>query len=237
MKQNLSFLILLLMAAAFGQTPTPTPDGVTAAPAAAPPASDLHSVLARMDQGAKTFKSAQADFKWEQYTAVVKDTDEQTGRIFSRRKDGGQEIAIRVLTPTPKQVVVKRDKAIIYEPRINQTTERAIGNSADAKSVMNMAFAFGVKGQDLLSDYDVKLAGWETLDNIQTAKLELVARTESVRRLFSKVILWIDPDRDVAIQQQRFESSGDYQLAHYSNIKLNEKISDDFFTIKKGGSD
>lgn len=223
---------------AFVQTPTPAPNAAPAAPGAAPtaPASDLHSVLARMDQGAKTFKSAQADFKWEQYTAVVKDTDEQTGRIFSRRKDGGQEVAIRVLMPHPKQVLIKRDKAIMYDPRINQTTEREIGNSADAKSVMNMAFAFGVKGQDLLSDYDVKLAGWETLDNIKTAKLELVARTESVRRLFSKVILWIDPDRDVAIQQQRFESSGDYQLAHYSNIKLNEKISDDFFAIKKGGS-
>ncbi len=232
--------LLIATGLGFNQFPTPTPapsptaQATPEAPAAAA-ASDLNAALVRMDEAATHFKSAQADFKWEQYTKVVNDFDIQTGRIYSRRKGGSPEIAIDVLTPHPKQVVIKHNKAVMYDPRINQTTERDIGNNADAQSVMNLAFAFGVRGEDLLRDYDVTWAGWERVDGIKTAKLELVARKESVRRFFSKAILWIDLERDVAIQQQRFESSGDYQLAHYTNIRLDEKISDKVFTIRKSG--
>jgi hypothetical protein len=98
---------------------------------------------------------------------------------------------------------------------------------------MMNAFAFGVKGQDLLTDYEVTFTGWEKVDSIQTARLELVARKENVRKFFTKVVLWVDLDRDVAIQQQRFESSGDYQLAHYSKVVLDDKIPEDVFVIKK----
>jgi outer membrane lipoprotein-sorting protein len=223
-------VISILAAVGLGQQPAASP--------AAPPA-DLTTVLARMDEGAKLFKAAQADMKLETYTAVVKDTDEQTGKIFSRRtKNGSQEVAIQILQPHPKQVLIKGAKATIYDPRIKQTTERSIGDKANAESVTNMASAFGIKGQDLLRDYEVKLMGWETVDGVKTAKLELVPRNEKVRQnLFGRVILWIDLQRDVALQQQRFDaSSGDYQLAHYTNIKLTDKISDDLFAIKKNGN-
>ncbi len=242
MRQNPFVLIFLLIVTGWGLSQTPTPAPIpsatvqaTPAPTAAPSVADLKAALARMDEAARHFKSAQAEFRWEQYTKVVNDTDVQTGRIYSRRKDSSPEVAIEVLMPHPKQVVIKHNKAVMYDPRIKQRTERDIGNNADAQSVMNLAFAFGVRGQDLLRDYDVTWAGWEHVDGIKTAKLELVARKESVRRFFSKAILWIDLDRDVAIQQQRFESSGDYQLAHYTNIRLDEKIPDDVFTIKKSG--
>jgi outer membrane lipoprotein-sorting protein len=227
-KRFLTIFLLILAAAGFGQQPSPAPS--------ATPIPDLNIVLAQMDEGGKRFKSAQADFKWETYTAVTTSTDEQTGQIFSRRKNGSQELAIRILTPHPRQALIKGDKAIMYDPRIKQTTERKIGDKADAESVMNMASAFGIKGQDLRGDYDVKLIGWETVDGIKTAKLELVPRKENVKRLVSKVILWIDLKRDVAVQQQRFDHE-DYQLAHYTNIKLDGKIPDDVFSIKKGGGE
>jgi outer membrane lipoprotein-sorting protein len=220
--------LLILAAVAFGQQPSPVPS--------ATPTPDLNIVLAQMDEAGKNFKSAQADFKWETYTAVTKDTDESTGQIFSRRKNGSQELSIRIVTPHPKQALIIGDKAIIYDPRIKQTTERKIGDKADAASVMNLASAFGVKGQDLLGDYEVKLIGWEKVDGINTAKLELVPRKENVKRLVSKVILWIDLKRDVAVQQQSFDHE-DYKLAHYTNIKLDGKIPDDVFSINKGGGE
>jgi outer membrane lipoprotein-sorting protein len=193
-------------------------------------ASDLKCVLAKMDKAGKGFKSAHADFRWEQYTAVVKDTDVQTGQIFLRRKNGNQEVAIRVLSPHEKRVLIRNNQATMYDPKTKQTTERKI-DSSDAQSGMN-AFAFGVKGQDLLKDYEVTLTGWETIDKVQTARLELVARKEKMRSLFSKLILWVDLERDIAIQQKRLEESGDFQLAHYTNIVLDEKIPDDVFSTK-----
>ena len=46
------------------------------------------------------------------------------------------------------------------------------------------------------------------------------------------MVLWVDPARGVSLRQQAFESSGDYRLAHYVNIRLNEKIPDDVFQLK-----
>jgi outer membrane lipoprotein-sorting protein len=230
----MSLLVFLLMAAnGFGQTATP-----------APSPADLKTVLAQMDEGTKRFKSGQADLKSDTYTALVKDTEVKTGKIFSRHKNSHQEVAIRILQPHPLQVLIQNGKAIIYDPKIKEVTERSIGDKANAESITNMASPFGINGQDLLRDNEVKLIGWETVDGIRTAKLELVPRNESVKqKLFSKVILWIDVQRDVALQQQRFapdpgtaETDRDYQLAHYTNIVLNGRISDDVFTIKKGGS-
>jgi outer membrane lipoprotein-sorting protein len=47
--------------------------------------------------------------------------------------------------------------------------------------------------------------------------------------------LWIDPDRDVLLKQQFFELSGDYRVAHYTNMKLNQKIQDEVFHLKTNG--
>jgi outer membrane lipoprotein-sorting protein len=48
--------------------------------------------------------------------------------------------------------------------------------------------------------------------------------------------LWIDPERDVLLKQQFFERSGDYRLAHYSNMKLNQKVSEEVFHLKTNGN-
>lgn len=224
MKQSLSLLTFLLIGAALGFSQGATPG----------PASDLKTVLAQMDAAGKDFKSAQADIELVQYTKVVDDSDVQTGQIFFRRKGSDVEVALRVIKPHAKQAVIKDGKVIFYDPKINQTTERDITNNrTEVESLMNLGF--GGRGQDLLKDYDVKLDDWEMVDNIKTAKLELVPKGEHLKRFFSRVILWIDPERDVPVKQQRFQSSGDYQLTHYTNIKFG-KISDEVFRLKKTGS-
>ena len=47
------------------------------------------------------------------------------------------------------------------------------------------------------------------------------------------IVLWIDPARGISVQQQFFFGpSGDYRLAKYSGIKVNEKIPDAVFKLK-----
>jgi outer membrane lipoprotein-sorting protein len=53
-----------------------------------------------------------------------------------------------------------------------------------------------------------------------------------VRNNFKQIVLWIDLDRGVSVQQQLFDLQGDYRLAKYFSIKLNEKIGDDVFKLK-----
>ena len=87
----------------------------------------------------------------------------------------------------------------------------------------------------MLKLYDVKSLGQETVLGVNTAKLELVPKSAKVRNTFARIILWIDPTRGVSVQQQFFEPSGDYRLAKYSDIQLNQKISDSVFKLKTTG--
>jgi len=60
----------------------------------------------------------------------------------------------------------------------------------------------------------------------------LVPRSAKGRGIFDRVLLWIDPARGVSLKQQFFEPSGDHRIARYTNIKLNQKLSDEIFKLK-----
>jgi outer membrane lipoprotein-sorting protein len=201
---------------------------------------ELDEVLTRMDKAAQNFKTVQADFEWDQFTEVVNTTDVQKGQLFLQRHGNDIEAGVMVTDPPgkqvafSKQVVFKDGKVRMYEPNIDQITERAVGaNKADVESFLRLGF--GERGHDLLKSYQVKLDGWETIDGVKTARLELEGNASSnIRNMFSRIIWWIDPDRDVSLRQQLFQPSPskDYRLAHYSNIKLNARSSQDFFKIR-----
>jgi outer membrane lipoprotein-sorting protein len=91
---------------------------------------------------------------------------------------------------------------------------------------------FGGSGHDLLKSFDVKYLGTEKVGEFNSAKLDLTPKSQKVRNTFAHIVLWIDPARGVSLQQQLFEPSGDYRLAKYSTIELNQKISDSVFKIK-----
>jgi outer membrane lipoprotein-sorting protein len=233
MTRNLRRWILFSLVPVFGlgQTPSATPSAAVSEP-------DLKAVLARMDEAAKNFKSAQADVELEQYTALVEETSRQSGEIYFRRhakdKDHGMDVALQISKPHPKQVVINGDTLAYYDPKTGQKTERNISNNrADVESVMNLGF--GGRGQELLKDFDVKLIGWETVDGVHTAKLELAPKSDRLKQFFTRMLLWIDPARDVPLKQQRFQSSGDYDITRYSNIRVPGNIRDEVFRLKKAG--
>jgi len=207
----------------------------TAAATPAAASGDLATVLAKMNQSSSKFKSAEGDFEFQSYQKLTDDTDTQKGRIYFRRTKGGVDAAFDIGGPAPKQVVYKDGKLQIFEKKINQVTERQVGkNKSDVEAFLSLGF--GASGNELQRDYGVKMDGWETVDGVKTAKLDLTPKKEKVQQTYNKIILWIDPERDVLLKQQFFEHSGDYRLAHYTNMKLNEKIPDDVFHLKTNGN-
>jgi outer membrane lipoprotein-sorting protein len=195
---------------------------------------DLGAILAKMNQSAAGFKTAQGDFQFVTYQKLVDEKDTQNGHIFFRRTPKGVDAAFEITGDAPKQVVYKNGKLQVYEQKINQITEREVGkNKADVDAFLSLGF--GARGDDLQRDYDVKFIGWETLDGLKTAKLDLTPKNEKMRQTYNKILLWIDPEKDTLVQQQFFESSGDYRIAHYTNMKLNARISDSSFRLKTTG--
>jgi outer membrane lipoprotein-sorting protein len=63
--------------------------------------------------------------------------------------------------------------------------------------------------------------------------LLLTPKDEQVLKMFSQIILWIDTSRGISVQQKFIQpKSGDYRLAKYSDIRINQKLPDDTFKIK-----
>jgi outer membrane lipoprotein-sorting protein len=196
----------------------------------------LDKVLTHMDQQAANFKNAQASFVWDQYTKVVDDHDLQEGNIFFRRLPKGDVQMAAEINKANGQAIAKvvlfTDGMVkLYEPRIDRVTEYDAGkNKAAFESFLVLGFGGG--GHDLLKSFDVKYLGTEHVQGVEAAKLDLTPKSAKVRAMFNSIILWIDPARGVSVQQQFFDPDGNYRLAKYNNIRVNEKINDDVFKLK-----
>src|SRR5512133_1603592 len=218
--------LLLLLGSMTAQTSTTK---TTAPQANAKPGSgNLEGILSDMDKAAAGFKGAQADFVWDQFSKVVNDHDFQKGVIYYRVAGKEVQMAADIKEPAKKYVLFTGGKVDVYQPDIEQVTEYSAGkNKSDFESFL--VLGFGGRGHDLQKSFDVTYAGEETVDGVKAAKLSLTPKTQKVKNMFSHILLWIDPTRGISVQQEFMEPSGDYRLAKYSNIKINQKIGDDLF--------
>ena len=217
-------------AALWAQAPAPSPQAHSDAKA------ELQRVIGQIDRTATNFRTAQANFVWQQYTKVVDETDIQKGTVYFRRSGNQVEMAADINDPQPpKYVLFSGSKVQIYQPKIDQVTEYNTGKDRAAVESF-LVLGFGGSGQDMLKSYDVTYLGTEKVENIDTAKLDLVPKSEKARNIFNHIWLWIDLARGVSIRQQLFQPDGDYRLANYAEIQLNQRIPDSAFKLKTTGS-
>ena len=200
---------------------------------AKPQSSDeLQRVLKQMDQTAANFKTTQAAFVWDQYQKVVDEHDLQKGMVYFRRSGDEVQMAADISDPVPPKYVLFTDSKVeVYQPKIDQVTRYSTGKDRSAFESF-LVLGFGGSGRDMMKSFDVKYIGTEKVDGVDTAKLELIPKSQKVRGNFDRIWLWIDPARGVSVQQQLFAPSGDYRLAKYSDIQLNQKIPDNAFKLK-----
>lgn len=195
----------------------------------------LDKILAQMDGAAAKFRSAEANFQWDQFERVVSSTDTQTGVIYFLRSDRGTQMAADILTydgQAAKKTVVFRDGVLdFYQPQIDQMTVIHAGDKKD-QFESYLALGFGASGSDLKKSWDITYQGMEVIDGVQTAKLDLVSKVAADRNTISHLTIWVDPTRAISLKQIMFEPSGDSRTAYYRNIQYNKKISSSVFKIK-----
>lgn len=181
---------------------------------------DLQKVLSQMDAASVRFKSAQADFSADSYTAVVDSHSVQKGTIAFRRNGGAVEMMMHVKTeddqPSVKDVLYKNGELDYYQPAVKQETILKGGSNYDRY----FSLGFGGSGQALERDWNIKYEGTEPVDGTVTAKLDLTPKTPSDQ--FTHITIWVDAKQGVSLKQEVFQSSGDTRTAVYSNVKLNE---------------
>jgi outer membrane lipoprotein-sorting protein len=191
---------------------------------------DLPKTLAQMDTAAAQFKSAEADFSWDQYTAVVQEHDIKSGTIYFVRH-GATTMAANITKPAAQQVTFDGGNVVIYTPGTNEEIIYSVAkNKEQAESFLTLGF--GGSSADLKRNWDVDCVGTETIAGTPTVKLALVARQASVRNMFSKVTIWVDPMRDISLKQVLEQPSGDQRINTFTNIKYNAPVNASVFKIK-----
>ena len=195
---------------------------------------DATKVLAQMDAASAKFQSTQADFKWDVLQSVVNEHDIQSGTIYFERHGDSTSMAAYIKQPAPKAVFFDGSTLTLLQPEIKQETLFSAGsNHAQYESFLTLGF--GGSGKDLQSNWTIDCQGMESVDGVQTAKLDLKPKQQSVANMFSHVTVWIDPTRSLGLKQIFYEPSGDNRTATYTGIKYNTKVPADMFKPKASG--
>ncbi len=196
---------------------------------------DLDSVLHEMDEASAKFQSAQADFRWDLYERVVKQTTTQNGTIYFKKSGAKTEMGAVIQPPSAKTLEYKDGRLRLFDPGTDHLTILSAGsNQSQYESFLTLGF--GGSGKDLAKAWTITYLGTEPMNdgskNVTTTKLDLVSKDPSVLNMFTHIIVWVDPQRAISLKQQFFTPSEDQRIAVYTHIRYNQPVDIKPYTIK-----
>jgi len=133
--------------------------------------------------------------------------------------------------PNAQTIRLSAKTAEVYYPSAKMVEVWDAGKYAKAANQF-LLLGFGTSGSELRKDYDVKLGGSDTLGSIRTSRLELTPKDSETKKKFALIELWIPEGDTVPIQVKVTDPSGNYNLAVYSNIKVNGPLADSDLELK-----
>jgi outer membrane lipoprotein-sorting protein len=190
-------------------------------------ASDLRQALARIDQAASGFKGLTAKIRKTDYTAVIKESAEESGQITLRRpKHKELKMLAEFTAPDQRAVAFEGRKVQIYYPRILTVQEYDLGKQSSLVDQF-LVLGFGSTSQELQRTYDIKYVGEEPVNGEKCYRLELIPKSEEARQHVRLIEIWISAEDGLTQQQKIHQPSRDHKLITYSEIKLNPPLTDD----------
>jgi outer membrane lipoprotein-sorting protein len=198
---------------------------------AQPKPGHLDEVLRQMDAASLKFQSAEANFRWDLYEKVVKETTTQVGTIYFKKEGGSTVMGAKMTSPAPKLIEFKNGRLRLFDPGTNHLTiVDATKNKAQLESFLTVGF--GGSGKDLVKSWTISDLGDEVVDGVQTAKLDLVPKDPGVKSNCTHMTIWVDPTRGIELKQSLYMPSGDYRTAVYTDIKYNQRVDEKQYQIK-----
>lgn len=192
---------------------------------AASAADSLETVFARLDKAAASFKALTADIKRTTHTELVNANETDEGNIAVKKfKADDIRILINFTHPEPKKIAIGGGKGQVFTPKANEVQVADVRKHRDLVNAV-LLLGFGASSAELKAAYTITLGGPDAVNGVPATRIELISKSEEIRRSIKKCELWI-PENGVTLQQKFHGSGGDYQVATYSRIVLNPNLPD-----------
>ncbi len=196
---------------------------------------DLSGVLQKLDAAAKNFHTTVANFEFDSIqTDPIPDTDVMTGTVYYEHSGSHFQMAAHIHQHNKQPA----GRTYMYSGGVFRISET--GKEADAKPYPQankyesyLMLGFGASGAQLAEKWDIKYLGAETIENVETDKLELVPKDPAVRKNLPKVTIWLDTSRAVSLKQVFDEGEGQSRVCNYTNIKVNQPLPGNAFSFDK----
>jgi outer membrane lipoprotein-sorting protein len=194
------------------------------------PAEPLADILARMDRGAAEFHSLSAQMKRVQFTAVLSESSEMDGVLRLRRVKGGTVGVIEFQQPEQRTVVINGKAVEIYYPKANSVE---IYDATKYTSNMDqiLLLGFGTSSAELKKSYDIKDGGAQKINGTDATRIELTPRPDELKKLITKIELWIPEGQNNPVRAKFSEPSKNYELVDYSDIQVNPALPESAFVL------
>lgn len=188
-------------------------------------AESLKDVLARMDKSSDAFQGMTASLTEVDHTEVINENETRSGTVKMKR--GKQGIVGRVdFTGANRMTVGIRDRQVQrYFPQSNVVELYDVGKYGDQLDQF-LLLGFSTSGKELQRNYNIRLAGTETVGGRVTSHLELTPKAKEAQEIFKKADIWLAQDANYPVQEKIHKNDQDYTLITYSNVKLNPPLSD-----------
>lgn len=189
----------------------------------------VDDVLAKMDRGAAKFKTMSADFTRVEYTAIIKDTSEESGRIFLQRRNF-KDVRFRIdfTKPQEKSVGYANRNMQIFLPKANTVQIYDFGKQGKVvEEYLMLLLGFGTPGSELKKSYDVKLIGEGSMAGRSASHLQLTPKAADAQQRLKMLDLWVDAAEAYPLEQKVILPSGDYKTFRYTNVSINPALTDE----------
>jgi outer membrane lipoprotein-sorting protein len=197
--------------------------------AAADPLSDA---LGRMDRASAGFHGLTANIKKVSHTAILNEDATDSG-TFAIKRNGPKDLRmlLDIKEPDAKQIAFSGTRAEIYYPKMNSEDIWDLGKNRSLVDQF-LLLGFGSNSRDLVSAYNIKLGGEESLAGEKATRIELVPKSPEALQHIKRVDLWIAQSSGLTVQQKFYQPGGDYTLTLYTNLKLVPNLPDSAVQLK-----
>jgi outer membrane lipoprotein-sorting protein len=179
------------------------------------------AVLGRMDKASAGFRGITAAVKKVSYTAVIKETAEETGKMsLFRPKPKDMRMLVEFSKPDERAVAFGGKKVQIYYPKMQTVQEYDLGKQSSLLDQF-LLLGFGTPGSELKKSYGIKWIGEETVAGVKASHIELQPLNAEAKAHVRQVDLWISDADGQPVQQKILQPSRDYTLITYGDLKVN----------------